>query len=523
MAKPRKPKNEDAKPGNSGPSSATRSSTSPSTSISVAFTGSSLPSINTQTRKNTLLHIVVPEIGIVGLHAENLGIESVSVDGEQTEFEYYPQSNHKDEESERSWSWVTSPSSAADAAGASKAGSELQEQLVGDNEVQHSSGEVKQNARLVRIDYWVEKAETGIYFHDAVLHTDNQIRRARCWFPCKDDNSQTMIWSSPLHKILWLLALAAYYTRPPTLYGVPKDHKPFHLGEAESFREQKNIFAAFIPESKYVEPPSEAPNLSHGDLTVPETSSDGFAFPAASKDDLGAPEPTTDGFGAPELPSGGLGDPEPSGSGLVAEEPSIGGFAAPEPRIGSFDGLAVSEPSIVSPSNQNLEEVNSWHDLGSRMTASIGCAKLASDVDDTGKELQCTADSSKVSALPRPKDPSPSFIQDNRDAEVQKHAGVQALSVPRNDVIGGSSGMSDSLPRGKEKEKKKDEKRKRDGHKGHRDDPEYLERKRIKKVKKPKEKEMAKLLNERAKVPSAELPSPQLCNSNRSSPVDPTS
>ncbi|XP_028948815.1 transcription initiation factor TFIID subunit 2-like isoform X2 [Malus domestica] len=311
--------------------------------------------------------------------------------------------------------------------------------------------------------------------------------------------------------------------RPPTLYGVPKDHKPFHLGEAESFREQKNIFAAFIPESKYVEPPSEAPNLSHGDLTVPETSSDGFAFPAASKDDLGAPEPTTDGFGAPELPSGGLGDPEPSGSGLVAEEPSIGGFAAPEPRIGSFDGLAVSEPSIVSPSNQNLEEVNSWHDLGSRMTASIGCAKLASDVDDTGKELQCTADSSKVSALPRPEDPSPSFIQDNRDAEVQKHAGVQALSVPRNDVIGGSSGMSDSLPRGKEKEKKKDEKRKRDGHKGHRDDPEYLERKRIKKVKKPKEKEMAKLLNERAKVPSAELPSPQLCNSNRSSPVDPTS
>ncbi|TQD85649.1 hypothetical protein C1H46_028823, partial [Malus baccata] len=309
-----------------------------------------------------------------------------------------------------------------------------------------------------------------------------------------------MIWSSPLHKILWLLALAAYYTRPPTLYGVPKDHKPFHLGEAESFREQKNIFAAFIPESRYVEPPSDAPNLSHGDLTVPETSSDGFDIPAASKDDLGAPEPTTDGFGAPELPSGGL-----------------------EPPIGSFDGLAVSEPSIVSPSNQNLEEVNSWHDLGSRMTASIGSAKHASDVDDTGKELQCTADSSKVSALPRPEDPSPSFIQDNRDAKVQKHAGLQVLSVPRNDIIGGSCGMSDSLPRGKEKEKKKDEKRKRDGHKGHRDDPEYLERKRIKKVKKQKEKEMAKLLNERAKVPSAELPSPQLCNSNWSSPVDPTS
>lgn len=47
-----------------------------------------------------------------------------------------------------------------------------------------------QNVRLVRIDYWIEKAETGIHFKDNVLHTDNQIRRARCWFPCIDDNSQ---------------------------------------------------------------------------------------------------------------------------------------------------------------------------------------------------------------------------------------------------------------------------------------------------------------------------------------------
>ncbi|XP_068304951.1 transcription initiation factor TFIID subunit 2 isoform X2 [Pyrus communis] len=405
------------------------------------------------------------------------------------------------------------------------------------------------------------------------------------------------------HHLFCILQILA--GRPPTLYGVPRDHKPFHLGDAESFQEQKNIFAAFIPESKYVEPPSEAPNLSHDDLTAPETSRDvfaapemftdgfsipdpetsrdGFALPAASKDDLGAPEPTTDGFGAPEPPGGGLGDPEPSGGSLVAKEPSIGGVGAPEPPIGSFDGLTVSEPikdslavlepfkdadtvsnshkrkltvkirvkssattsraegdnqtversqgghletdrgasssvsvdaphknfAEVSLSNQNLEEVNSWHDLGSRMTASIGSAKLASDVDDIGKELQCTADSSKVSALPQPEDPSPSFIQDNRDAEVQKYASLQELSVPRNDINGGSSGMADSLPRGKEKEKKKDKekKRKRDGHKGHRDNPEYLERKRLKKEKKQKEKEIAKLLNESAKVPSTELPS----------------
>lgn len=47
-----------------------------------------------------------------------------------------------------------------------------------------------QNVKLVRVDYWVERAETGIHFEENVLHTDNQIRRARCWFPCVDDNSE---------------------------------------------------------------------------------------------------------------------------------------------------------------------------------------------------------------------------------------------------------------------------------------------------------------------------------------------
>jgi transcription initiation factor TFIID subunit 2 len=61
------------------------------------------------------LAIAVPEIGIVGLHAENLGIESVWVDGEPTEFEYYPH-QYQQNEDEKRWSSVSSPSSAADAA-----------------------------------------------------------------------------------------------------------------------------------------------------------------------------------------------------------------------------------------------------------------------------------------------------------------------------------------------------------------------------------------------------------------------
>lgn len=65
----------------------------------------------------TELEITVPDIGIVGLHAENIGIESVFVDGEATEFEYYPH-QQQNVDSEKRWSSVTSPSSAADAAGA---------------------------------------------------------------------------------------------------------------------------------------------------------------------------------------------------------------------------------------------------------------------------------------------------------------------------------------------------------------------------------------------------------------------
>lgn len=56
--------------------------------------------------------------------------------------------------------------------------------------VSHVGRCLVQNVRLVRVVYWVDKAETGIHFDGNVLHTDNQIRRARCWFPCIDDISQ---------------------------------------------------------------------------------------------------------------------------------------------------------------------------------------------------------------------------------------------------------------------------------------------------------------------------------------------
>lgn len=105
----------------------------------------------------------MPEIGIVGLHAENIGIENVLVDGETAEFEYYP--HHQQQvENEKRWSSAFSPSSAADVAGSVylsalekelvpnllincckpfKTESEQQEQPVSENGF-HSSGEDKQ-------------------------------------------------------------------------------------------------------------------------------------------------------------------------------------------------------------------------------------------------------------------------------------------------------------------------------------------------------------------------------------------
>lgn len=298
---------------------------------------------------------------------------------------------------------------------------------------------------------------------------------------------------------------------------------------------------------------SAAPESSKDGLGAPESSKDGLAAPEASKDGVDAPASSKDGLAAPASSKDGLAAPQYSKDGLAVSEASKDGLAIPEPSKeadtistshgrrrpvvkirmkkstatsraeevdnqavkrshgelyeadrGASSSVSVDAPNrnfteAVSISHQNLEEVNSCYDRGSRMTASIGSAKLASDGDEFGKELQCTADSSKAFAQPQPDDPSSSsFIQDNNvDAGAQKFASLQALSDSRHEPSR-SFGAADSLPDGKEKENKKkdkEKKRKQEDHKGHRDDPEYLERKRLKKEKKKKEKEMAKLMN----------------------------
>lgn len=240
MAKPRRPKNEDQKPDNS---------------TGVVQHQKLCLSIDMDNRRvygYTELKVLVPESGVVGLHADNMVIDSVLVDGEVAEFQY--SSHYQIPDDEMRFSSISSASSASDAACLSymsslekeftpnlvifcgkevknesdqhvdtnarsdeqlstevgdgggerdvsgqedkKVESDKQEDTKAENEETNpengsqSSAESNQNVKTIRIDYWVEKLETGIHYENNVLHTDNQIRRAHCWFPCMDNSSQ---------------------------------------------------------------------------------------------------------------------------------------------------------------------------------------------------------------------------------------------------------------------------------------------------------------------------------------------
>ncbi|CAK7349783.1 unnamed protein product [Dovyalis caffra] len=355
-----------------------------------------------------------------------------------------------------------------------------------------------------------------------------------------------------------------------TLYGVPRD-RTLCIGDSETCSDPRNIFAGLVAETKGnifaglvaetkpLEPHMEIPNLAQDNFAFPEAIKEAdiisdrdqhkmeVAIPEGpnnpdtisnnheQKRDLEIPEASKEPA-VPEaskeadtisnsherrLPVVKIRVKHSAASSRAEEtdnqnvERSQGGRHETDRRASS--SVSVDAPQristeAVSISYQNLEEVNSCLDHGSRMSASIGSAKIASDGDNFGKELQCTAESSKVSMHPQPDDPSsPSVMQDNHvDTDAQRFASLQTLSVGRIDLDGGSSGIVASSFRGKEKEKKKkkgkEKKRKQEDHKGHHDYPEYLERKRLKKEKKRKEKEMAKLLSDGAKATSVELP-----------------
>lgn len=348
------------------------------------------------------------------------------------------------------------------------------------------------------------------------------------------------------HYLFCILQILA--KRPPTLHGIPRESRTLHMSLTGASNYQRNLFV-IDSDSKPLELPSSTQNLTQ-DLIITEGLRD--ALNEAPKDQtVEAPKEVH----VEVLKDVPLETSKEDLTGLPPEAPieapneisketdtvsnsherkrlfkikvkqssatsradtdnqlverSLGGRN--ETDHGASSSVSVDAPQrnfaeTVSISNHNIEEVNSCYNPGSRMTASIGSAKILSDGDELVKELQCTADSSVVYSQVQPEDPSPSsIIQDNNiDADARRFASLQTLSVTRFDQAGESCGKE--VPaRGKHKHKDKDKKRKRESHKGQQNDPEYLERKRLKKEKKRKEKELAKLLSNEAKRSSIDL------------------
>lgn len=168
----------------------------------------------------------------------------------------------------------------------------------------------------------------------------------------------------------------------------------------------------------------------------------------------------------------------------------------------SVDAPMTEAPEPVNVSNHNIEEQNSCHDREqnschdreSRMSASIGNVKLM-DKHEVSKELQCTADS-RLDALPK----------DHFSPVVN---GQEVLDKPRSqlEVVSTSydgNQAPDSMNGLETKEKKKKDKKDKKRHRDKKDDPEYLEKKRLKKEKKRMEKEKGKKQKEGEGVSSSE-------------------
>ncbi|XP_012462994.1 transcription initiation factor TFIID subunit 2 isoform X3 [Gossypium raimondii] len=301
--------------------------------------------------------------------------------------------------------------------------------------------------------------------------------------------------------------------RSPTLYGVPKEKLPC-MGNVEICNEQKNNFGAPVNEIRPPQPQPPMGNPSHSNH-----SHDNLAIPEASKevDTVSNSHDRKTAVVKIRVKQSATSSKAEEADNGTAER-SEGGERSEGRRNHDADRGATSSVSVDAPqrnsaeavsiSNQNIEEVNSFHDHGSRITASIGSAKIASEGDNFGKELQCTADSGNASVHHQPDDPSsPSIIQDSYiDAEAKKYASLQTLSISRDDGPPFQEKEKEKKKKSKKKKKDKEKKRKGEEHKGERNDPEYLEKKRLKKEKKYKEKEMARILGE-VKAASGELKS----------------
>ncbi|KAH9296278.1 hypothetical protein KI387_039866 [Taxus chinensis] len=212
MAKPKKQKNEEQKAVGASNSSST------GTSYALVLHQKLCLAIDMDNQRiygHTELKVAVPESGIIGLYANGMNIDNIIVNGLPVHFTLRPQ--HEGLKDERKWSSITCID-AAEAAG-SVYFSSLEREMVPDllifcfkpissesgiqnlvdtekfekidcNPDNANNSAQQENFKLVRVEYWLEKPKAGVHFMGSTLHTNNQIRRARCWFPCVDCSLQ---------------------------------------------------------------------------------------------------------------------------------------------------------------------------------------------------------------------------------------------------------------------------------------------------------------------------------------------
>ncbi|XP_078444171.1 TBP-associated factor 2 isoform X2 [Wolffia australiana] len=206
MAKPRKQKATDQ----------ASKSTASSTAAGIVLRQKICLSVDVERRMifgHTEMDVIFPESEIIGLNTANLITRSVLVNGEPAEFEYLdPFPKVKDDEGCPS---VSTYSTAAEVT-CTMYCSSLEKEMIpnlfischkmnkendvdilanGDAKLQNTEGEdnghqLHQNVQSVRINYQIDATESCVLFGNSLVRTENQIRRARCWFPCMDGSSQ---------------------------------------------------------------------------------------------------------------------------------------------------------------------------------------------------------------------------------------------------------------------------------------------------------------------------------------------
>ncbi|PKA47148.1 hypothetical protein AXF42_Ash017093 [Apostasia shenzhenica] len=192
MAKPRKQKNDEQKPETSG---------------GVILHQKLCISVDMENRRiygHTEMKVMVPESGYIALYADNMTITRVTLDGEHTEFDWVPRYQFVNDDS--SFYSISCSESAADVACSTYISSlsrEMAPNLIitccdktHNNLVEESRDNIIENSfpeqdmKIICIDYLLERTEAGVHFGEQMLHSNNQTRRAHCWFPCLYSYSQ---------------------------------------------------------------------------------------------------------------------------------------------------------------------------------------------------------------------------------------------------------------------------------------------------------------------------------------------